>query len=245
MSQTMVFQSDNYNLFNMIKGNRELDMVKIKKILADIERGTNLLKYCPILVVEKEKKLNIIDGQHRFVVSKKVKSPVYYIMAEDLSLYDIARMNSNTEKWKASDFINCYKTLKNSHYIKLDKFLTDHPGISVTTALSLLGHGRVLNGGHSQVMDRFQKGEFKVEHEEFANNIINQALKFEFKERFSRHFLVALNKILVSDVFPMDELAEKVNDNIGMLQPQDHWRKYLTNLEEIASKGKHKRVAIY
>ena len=103
---TMVFQTTDYNRFRMIKGNRGLDVNKIKKILGDIDRGTNLLKYVPVLVVEHEGKLDIIDGQHRFSVSKKKKEPVYYIIAESLSLYDIARMNSNQEKWKPADFTN-------------------------------------------------------------------------------------------------------------------------------------------
>lgn len=244
-STVMVFQSDDYNKFHMIKGNRTLDMNKIKKIMADIDRGTNLLKFCPILCVERGKKLEIIDGQHRFMVARKVKSPVFYIMGEELSLYDIARMNSNTEKWKANDFINCYKELGNKHYIRLDEFIKEYPGIAITTIINILYQGKVLNGGHAAIMNKFQRGEFEVLHEERAVDLLSQAKAFEFSDKFSRAFLNALHKVNESGIFNVDDLAQKVNENIGLMQHQDHWRKYLTNMEEIVSKGKSKRVAIY
>lgn len=241
-----VFQTDDYKQFNLIKGNRSLDMHKIKKIMADIERGTNLLKYCPVLVVENDGKLDIIDGQHRYTVAKKVKSPVYYILAETLSLYDIARMNSNTEKWKAADFINCYKELGNTNYIKLEKFLQDFPGIAITVAITLLSAGKVQGGvRHANLMEKFHRGEFVVETEDTGWEFCSKVSLFNFDGKYSRPFMLAIEKVFNAGLYGVDELATKVNDNAGMLQTHDHWRKYLTNLEEIASKGKQKRVAIY
>jgi hypothetical protein len=242
-STVMVFQSDEYNKFHMVKGNRTLDMNKIKKILADIDRGTNLLKYCPILCVEKNKKLEIVDGQHRFVVAKKIKSPIYYIIGESLSLYDIARMNSNTEKWKARDFINCYKELGNDNYVKLEKLLSDFAGLPVTTAIALMASGKISQGGSEP--DKFQRGEFVASEEKKAIAICKKVKQFDFSAKYSRPFMQAIFKVIHSGKFDVDELIAKVNANIEMLQLQDHWRKYLTTMEEIVSKGKHKRVALY
>jgi hypothetical protein len=242
-STVMVFQSDDYNKFNMIQGNRQLDMVKIKKILADIDRGTNLLKYVPILVVEREKKFDIVDGQHRFMVSKKIKSPVYYIIGESLSLYDIARMNSNTEKWKAKDFINCYSELGNDNYKKLDAFIKKYPGLPVTSCVNLMSKGKIGAGGANLVV--FQRGEFIALKEMEAEKICSTASKFDHESKFSRTFITAICKILDSGIYPIDDLIKRVNGDPDQLQLQDHYKKYLTNLEEIASKGKHKRVAIY
>lgn len=244
-SDIKVLVSSNYSQFHMIKGNRSLDMNKIKKILADIERGTNLLKYCPILVVENGGKLEIKDGQHRFTVAKKIKSPIYYILAENMSLYDIAKMNSNQEKWKAKDFINCYKELGNKHYIALEAFMKQYPGLTVTAAISLLQLGKVHAGGLNGHMDKFHRGEFEVKHQKQADMIMEKVNRFEFHDRFSRAFMQAVAKVIDAGVYPIDELAQKVNDIIALLQKHDHWRKYLTNMEEIANKGKQKRVAIY
>lgn len=246
-STTMVFQSDDYDKFNMIKGNRVLDMNKIKRILSDIERGTNLLALCPIIVVESKNKLDIIDGQHRFIVAKKLKQTVYYIIGSSLSLYDIARMNSNTEKWKSQDFISCYVELGNDNYKKLKSFLEHFPKVPISTATSLLYSGKVTGGGSTfaGMTDKFQRGEFEVKTEKIAYNFCKRVDEFTYEFKWARPFLQAIQKVIDSGKFSIDELIIKTNDNIDMLQDQHHWRKYLVNLEEIASKGKHKRVAIY
>lgn len=244
-STTMVFQSDDYSKFNMIKGNRTLDMNKIKRILSDIERGTNLLHLCPIIVVEKSKKLDIVDGQHRFMVARKLKHTVFYIVGDSLSLYDIARMNSNTEKWKAKDFINCYKELGNENYVKLEKFMSMYPQIPVTTATGLLALGKVQGGGGTELNSKFQRGEFVVTYEKAAVQFLKIIDGFAFKQNFSRAFMQAIEKVIDSGKFSVEKLTEKVNANIDILQDQSHWRKYLTNMEEIVAKGKHGRVAIY
>lgn len=244
-STVMVFQSDEYSKFNMIKGNRTLDMNKIKKILADIERGTNLLQYCPIICVEKNKKLEIVDGQHRFVVAKKLKQPVHYIIGTALTLYDIAKMNSNTEKWKTTDFINCYKELGNKNYIKLELFLKDYPGLSALNAISLLNSGKLETNGKCFFLDDFHRGQFVIKTEDAARSILDIAASFKHDAKFSRYFLQAIIKIINAGVFSIDELVTRVNDNIETLRYADHWRKYCANMEEIVNKGKSKRVAIY
>lgn len=243
-STVPVYTSDRYTNFNMIQGNRTLDMNKIKRILSDIDEGTNLLPYFPILVVVKGGKLDIIDGQHRYMVAKKIKHPVYYIIAQELSLYQIARLNSNTEKWKYVDYINCYTQLGNKSYKMLDDLLKQYPKLPVTTAVNLLCEGKVGTGG-GQLMGKFKKGQFEAIHGCAAKAICEKIDQFEFEHKFSRYFMIALSKVILSDIFPVEDLIAKVNADPGALRMQDHWRQYLTNLEEIASKGKHKRVAIY
>ncbi len=242
-SEIIVMQTNDYDRFHMVTGNRTLNLSKIKKILAVIERGTNLLPYCPILVVERENKLDIIDGQHRFMISKKTGNPVYYIIATNLSLYEIASMNSNTEKWKPKDFINCYTQLGNEHYKKLESLLEKYPGLPTTSGVVLLLNGKAAAGGGWG--DVFQRGEFTVNHEEYANRVLSFVDQFNFPAKFTRPFLSAICKIVEANIFPIDQIVKKVNDNIDMLKVQDHPKKYLTNLEEIVGKGKQSRVNIY
>jgi hypothetical protein len=238
-----VYQTTDYDLFAMIQGNRSLDLNKIRKIITDIENGINLLPYCPVLVHEKDGRLHIIDGQHRFAVSKKIKSPVYYILAENLSLYAIARMNSNTEKWKGADFVQCYCELGNPHYLKLDKLLKQFPGLAITTAINLLATGHVQAGSVDSVNDKFQRGELQVLHEKTALKVLETAFLFDLPYRLDRVFMKALEKIIEANIYPLEELAERVK-TYG-LERQSHWRKYLTEMEEIVNKGKHKRVTLY
>lgn len=248
-SATVVFQSTDYSQFRMIKGNRDLDMNKIKRILGEIERGVNLLPYCPILVTEKNGKLDIDDGQHRFAVSKKIKSPVYYIVAEDLSLYDIARMNSNQEKWKAKDFVNCYTELGNLHYKKLDEFMKLYPQVPVTTAVSLLERGRVhYNVGNrpgNGYTNNFQTGKFEVKHEEEAKRFLQKVAEFNVPFKFNRQFMQAIEKVITADKYPVADLIERVNEEPEALQMHHDYKNYLVNLETIANKRMRNRVIIH
>ncbi len=245
ISTVPVYMTDQYKNFALVKGNRVLDLNKIKKILADIEAGTNLLKYCPILVVVKNDKLEIIDGQHRFQVAKKIKHPVHYIIAEDLSLYEIAKMNSNQEKWKISDFINCYKELGNEHYIKLEEILTKYPRLTATNAIAVLTTGKIVQQSYASTMDKFHRGQFVIEYEQAALSLLDKVNQFNYSGKFSRHFLMAIDKALTAGKYDFDKLVAQVNENISLLTTEDHWRKYLTSMEEIVSKGKQKRVTIY
>jgi hypothetical protein len=242
-SSIKIFFTKDYACFKMIEGNRQLSEPKIKRILKDIENGIDLLRYCPILVIEKEGRLQIIDGQHRFYVAKKIGSKVWYIVAEELNLYEIARMNSNTEKWNAKDFINCYSQLGNKEYDVLREFTETFP-VPVTSAICLLQNGRsVSGGGHEK--DAFEHGNFKVKYLEQATALLNICTEFQFDKKYSRPFLRAVEKIINGKKIKVDELVEKTNKDISALKFIETEKQFLTALEEIYNKGKHSRTVIW
>lgn len=118
VSTVQVFMTEEYNNFSMINGNRPLNERKIKRIISEIESGNDMLKYSPIQVRVCDDKLMILDGQHRFFISKKLNRPVYYILVlEDKTMQDIAKINSNVEKWTDENFINCYLTTGNKNKV--------------------------------------------------------------------------------------------------------------------------------
>ena len=151
-SSIKIYHTNEYGRFRIIQGNRQLNESKINKIRSDIEDGIDFLKYCPIIVVENDGRLDIIDGQHRFYVAKQICSRVWYIIAQATSLYEIAKVNSNTEKWKDRDFINCYVQNGNEHYATLAKF-REHTGFPVTICLKLLTKGTVSSGGGTKLKE--------------------------------------------------------------------------------------------
>lgn len=247
-SDVQVYVTSDYKIFNRIKGNRELNKTKIKKIVRDIQHGNNLLADFPILVSERGAKLDVTDGQHRLESAIQTKKPVYYIIRKEaLSLDKMARFNSLQEKWKPQDFINCYIEKGISDYKKLNDFV-DQYSLPVSIGLNLLYYG--VTGGDAgakeDMVDMFRKGEFRVKHMKQAVEIIEECKKFAaFPGWNTRPFIVTISKILGADQCDFEELVEKFNADPRQLHRHSNAKAYLTNLEQIYNKGYHKRRTIF
>ena len=207
-SAVIVFQSTEYNNFEMLNGNRALNQKKIINIIKEIENGNDMLCYYPIQVRVENKKMKILDGQHRYFISKKLKRPVYYILVtENKSMADIAKVNSNVEKWKAQNFINCYIQQKNNNYIKLQEFF-DKYKINIGTTLRLLTTGSPgAEGSNPELTKIFEHGEFEVTHWNEAIGLANDCKRFEkFLYWRDRAFVIAIYRIKKAGLISIDDL---------------------------------------
>ncbi len=188
-SSIKIYHTKEYARFRMITGNRQLNELKIRHIMKDINGGLDVLRYCTILIKEVKGILEIIDGQHRFYFSKKMKGGVWYILAEDMSLMDIAKINSNTEKWKDKDFINCYVQLGNKHYLQLQEFI-DTYGFPISVSLTMLSRGYMVGegGGTRNSRHRFRSGAFEVQELQKATDLAESDFSFHYAMNSIRHF---------------------------------------------------------
>ncbi|HMI62670.1 MAG TPA: hypothetical protein VK518_17255 [Puia sp.] len=246
-SSVSVYHSREYSNFRMIEGNRELNEIKINKIMKDIEAGIDVLKYYPIQVREVGDRLHIIDGQHRFYIARKLGRVIHYILLqEDQSLYNIAVINSNTEKWKTRDFINCYVNLNNEHYKELDAFMKTY-GLSATLCARLLTDGQPGYGGNgNQNMEDFQRGKFEVRNRDEAKKLADICTHFnDFKHAKSANFFHAIKKIVDAGKVDIWDVIKKYNSYKDELVKQLSWKEYISNLENIYNKSLRSRVIIY
>lgn len=162
-ASTQIYFTKDYARFKMMEGNRQLNEGKIKKIMHEISSGNDMLKYYPIQVKLNGDRLDILDGQHRFYISRKLERPVFYIMvSESKKMIDIAKINSNVEKWKPMDFLNCYIQSGNKDYELVQTFL-DKYKISLSASLKMLHCGNPgADGGNETLGDDFRNGEYEV-----------------------------------------------------------------------------------
>lgn len=240
-SAIIVFQTKDYGLFSMMKGNRPLNQKKIEKIIAEIKGGNNMLPYYPIQVKVEDDKLIILDGQHRFAICTKLKEPVHYIIvAEKKSMLEIAKINSNVEKWKSADFINCYITSGISDYEVLNNYIQNY-GFSLGVCLSLLVNGDPgsQNGSVSELHQQFTDGTFKVKTLEQAQELGELFKRFSvFKNWRSRALIIALYRIKKANTADMDDLVDAFNKNPDMLKEHANLKDYIVNLEQIINVNK-------
>lgn len=175
LSNTCIYFTKDYKQFKFITGNRVINEAKIRRIIKDIDNGLDMLKYCPIVVTADMK---IIDGQHRFFVAKTLKKAVYYVVANEITLRDIAAINSRTERWKPIDFVRCYVENGNANYSIVNKFIENYK-IPVSAALLVLTNGFTSNNFSQHILRQFEAGDFIVKQEAEAQKICEYALRFD------------------------------------------------------------------
>lgn len=245
-SHVVVFQSENYKDFIFLTGNRPINKKKCYKIIAEIKSGNDMLEYKPIEVRVIKDKLAILDGQNRFHICKTLKRPVYYILVkEEKEMHEIARVNSNVEKWTQQNFINCYITKGNQHYQTLQEFI-DEFGINVGTSVNLLRSGHPgADGSSNDAKTLFESGAFEVKHLSAAKEIAKLCQQFSFFHAWrDRAFIIAIYKIQCAGLISIKDLAAACEKNIDMMEKQATYKQYIFNLEKIVNKNKQKRVVI-
>lgn len=248
LSKIIVYSSDEYKRFRFIDGNRNITKQKVERIINEINSGNDILDESPVLVSENGKFLDVKDGQHRVVIAEKLKRPVHYIIKKkELSLYNIAKINSNVEKWTAENFINCYLKAGNSNYKKLKQF-RDEYGMSTVCSITLLMGGTMKSDGGAKhgFIDQFQQGTFEVKHMKEARMIAEICKSFEpFEGVMARPFIIAVCKILDADKCNIDALIQKYKKNQQRLVIKHRWKEYLTLLQEIYNTGNSIQRPIY
>lgn len=237
-------KSTDYKLFTTITGNRVVNKKKIEKLTEDIQKGLNLLPYCPIVVYNEDEKLKIVDGQHRFETAKAIKSPVYYVECEKLSLLQIARLNSRSDKWSNRDFLSCYIKLGIEDYKILEDFMNEFQTI-YSASIDLLMYGSVSRKTNS--MQEFRDGEFKVIFLDHAKEVTALTIHlFErYKFRTDRRLIAAIQELKEKALCDFTILEEKIAAAPMLMDQQGSTKEYIYNIERIYNHNNQKRVVIF
>jgi len=242
-----VFESTEYKRFVKINGNRDINTAKVKRIIKEIAAGNDMLEYYPILVEEAGKLFNVLDGQHRLEIDKTLKRPVFYIVVKQKKqMADIAKVNSNVEKWKSANYINCYLKSGNENYRLLDIFI-DTYGFSIGVCLSLLSNGAPgkASGGNKNLQKDFELGIYEVKQYQAAVSFADLCKRFNFFSNWrSRDFVIAIYKIHTAALYNFDDIVTAVTHNAKILTQQANFKEYIFKIEQIVNIGKKNRVII-
>jgi hypothetical protein len=236
-----ILKSNDYSLFGSINGNRKVNLSKVAKISEDVIAGFNMLPYCPVIVSKTDTGFNVIDGQHRLEVSKNTKNPVYYVVCEDLSLRQIAQLNSRGQKWTVNDFLNCYCNLGAKDYITLKEVSTEFR-FPVSTCASLLMFDNV----KSKAKEEFENGLFEVNHLESTKDVLNMTNELFSMYRFSkdRSLVGAVRRIIQAGKCDFEVLKTKINSAPNLMDRQGDVKNYIYNIERVYNHKNQTRKVI-
>jgi hypothetical protein len=244
MNTPEIKTNNNYNQFEMIVGNRNLNVKKIERIIEDIKNGVNLLPYCPIIVYEDQGKLKVIDGQHRFEVCKKIESPVYYVQTKKMDLKKIALLNSRQDKWTEFDFLRCYIKIGIEDYKTLEKVMRKYQ-ISISTAYSLLMVNKVSARG--EIGQLFRDGEFKINYYQSTSDLLDltQSIFDRYKFHSDRHLISAIQLLEKKGLCDFNHLRSKVKEAPMLMDKQGTVKDYIYNIERVYNHKKKERQIIF
>lgn len=233
-------KTNNYDLFETILGNRVLNQKKIETICRDIKEGLDMLPYYPIIVSKNPNNnlLSIIDGQHRFEVSRKLNHEIYYVVCDNLSLKQIAQLNSRGQKWTINDFLNCYSKLGIEDYVILRNLSREHR-IQVSTIGAFLMENKPKCG----FKEEFESGNFKVNYLKETEELINLTNDLFGQYRFSkdRYLLGAVQRIKEKGLCDFVKLKSKIESAPMLMDKQGDVKNYIYNIERVYNFKNQKR----
>lgn len=237
-------KTNEYEKFKIILGNRIINQTKVKRLIDDINAGLNLLPYCPIVVYKKEACFYIIDGQHRFETCKQIESPVYFVECDELELKQIARVNSRSDKWSNSDFLECYIKVGIKEYELLKYFIKKYK-VGYATAIYFLTSGDTM--GSNRMMNDFRDGEFEVKHLALAEEITELTKDVFSIYTFSsdRYLIAAVLRLKKAGKCDFKILKAKIKEDPNGMSKQGSYKDYLYNIERVYNFKRSIRQSIF
>lgn len=238
-----IYSQTDYKMFDFINGNRNISERKVEKLVYDIENGLNLLPYFPIIVHQTDGKFFVIDGQHRFEASKKVGSPIFFVVCDKIELRQIATMNSRTDKWNQRDFLNCYMKVGLEPYVVLNDLLKKYK-FTISITCDLMMTNKTSGGG---TMDDFRDGKLEcnfLEETEKTLALVNVVFDL-YKFRKDRNLVTAMKKIMDKGLCDFKVLKRKIESAPMMMDKQESVKDYMHQIEKVYNYRNNERQQIF
>ena len=240
-ANTRIYYTTDYGRFKFLKGNRDINEGKVNKIKEVIKSGVDVLKYAPIIVNEA---LEIIDGQHRFAVSRELKTNVYYVIHKDADLSIVPTINSNHTKWRNVDFLNSYLDLKREAYIELLTFIQAHDGISLSTALKVFHSGTPVS---LEALEAFRDGRLSIENKDRAYHLGTLLSAFipHTDNPFSSRFFNVVISLDGNGKYDHALMLRKLEESGRRIEDVKSTKTIIQDMESIINHRMRERVVIH
>ena len=228
MKKIEVHTTRNYSIFKTLGGNRDVNHLHLSRLKDSM--GKNHL----ITIIMVNENMEIIDGQHRFTISKELNLPINYIIVDGYGLNEVQVLNANMKNWTPNDYTNGYCDLGYKDYIVFRDFINDY-GFSHQVSLMLLG-GEFLSGTNKvNPTTKFKEGLFKVVGIDNSKLIADKILMIEpyYKGYLRRSFIIAMIGMFKNENFDFSEFISKLKQQPTTLQDCTSTSQYKVLIEEI------------
>jgi len=219
-----IYETTNYDLFGMIKANRDLVKANLNRIRESI-KTKHLKPSCLLVGFDPNPKeggpLKIIDGQHRYNVLKELGLPITYTIWEDFdmnilekSLGDVELLNTASEVWDITAFMMSKAELGVKSYVNYRRLKMSHGNKFEHEIIFYVMNGKPDRTRMTYQM--FKDGKLELDDTDtlwileklnFLNEYIDKISKQEVGKRY---YLKALFELSMVENLNIDRIKEKI-----------------------------------
>lgn len=231
-----VYETYDYDKFHIMeKGNRDIDHYKNISLSMKEE-----FLFSPIIVNEN---MEIIDGQNRFIASKALNKPIFYIVKEGYSIKEVRILNSNSRNWGKRDFIKSFADEGNEEYIRIMEFMKQYPDFSAHIVEYILRLSATTDSLDKNVKNpnsfhAMRRGRFVVRDWNKSKEIADMLMMYkQFHSNIYKRstFVVAIIRLSRDPQFNNEEVVRKIQMNPRAFVPCVNSDEFIRMIEDIVN----------
>jgi hypothetical protein len=211
-SDVNIFTSNQYDKFVLSELNRVPG--HYKKVLQSI-KDNDYTKYQPILV---NSKMEIVDGQNRFLACKELGLPIHFIVSDEIKIFAAADINRASKNWTAMDYAIHYAKRGREPYIKLlDLCAKYNQKLSIVQCF-----GKMSGGSHRSHSENVKSGGFQFRDDVDIEDFLEHMMDFDSYYNFSKKdkFVKAVLKLYLTKGYDKDKMRKKLRIASGIVHEQ-------------------------
>jgi hypothetical protein len=237
-----IYVTNEYDPFKIKYGNRPVDMRHVRNLMSSMKH--NYIQR-PITI---NKKMEIIDGQHRFTAAKALGLPIYYeYNTEDLD--GIRTMNQNTKNWTMDDFLSSYYSIEQKNNngdltgpYTIFKFFKEYSKFPIVICLYML------TGSHSSKRgsNMFKTGKLEIPSGQFELAKKQAKMILSVKDYYDgyrrQRFIHAMLQLFKDEEFDFKRFIKKLDINRAKMFHCTCTTDYIDTIEKIYNWGSKNKV---
>ena len=237
MNDIQVHTTKDYSLFKTLNGNRDVNQLHLTRLKESMKKN----HLTTIIMVNEN--FEIIDGQHRFLISQELKLPINYIISKNYGLNEVQILNAHMKNWTIVDYVNGYCDLGFKDYEIYRKFINEY-GFTNHVALVLLSGESIRGTSEVSITTKFKEGKFKINDLNNSKKMADKIMMIEpyYKGFLRRSFIYALKGMFKNENFEFTEFLAKLKQQPTTLQDCTNVLQYKSLIEEIYNYRRREKI---
>jgi len=237
MNDIQVHTTKDYSLFKTLNGNRDVNQLHLTRLKESMKKN-----HLTTIIMVNEK-FEIIDGQHRFLISQELKLPINYIIQKNYGLNEVQILNANMKNWTIVDYVNGYCDLGFKDYEIYREFINEY-SFTNQVALVLLSGEFICGTSEVSISTKFKEGKFKINDLNNSKKMADKIMMIEpyYKGFLRRSFIYALIGMFKNENFEFTECLAKLQQQPTTLQDCTNVSQYKSLIEEIYNYRRREKI---